>query len=439
MFISHKRAVAEKQRTIRPGIMRLGMTSLALGMRFCTYAVIARTVGTQNFGILLFVQWVAALLLPFVGTGMTPLTNRRVTEVLHEETRHSIAGLFRLLWRQQCLRTLLYCLAYLPATFALSLLMKDAIPFSLFLLAGFSTLPLLFGSVVSVTLQGVARYNLLAGLRFLSTLLNLCFTLLLLQGKDVPPGMLLLPAAFASIITLTIALVYVMKLLPLRNGVTPGPLLRERIEQGQRPAPLLFLLDVVAWRELLLMLVLFLHWHTLPALGFYLFSMLLCSRLVEVVPTLFITCILPVIAKVFPIRRYTDAYDAFVQTSCSVALVAVTLCLLVSAYSPLLLTAALGTAYLPMLVPLRILLIAVVFGSISTVSLTALAQQKQKHTQVWLGLGVAAVHIALAVPCILLWGVIGAALAGTIAYIASAVGTIVLCRKELLNLYIGKV
>jgi len=186
-------------------------------------------------------------------------------------------------------------------------------------------------------------------------------------------------------------------------------------------------------------LVLFLHWHTLPALGFYLFSMLLCSRLVEVVPTLFITCILPVIAKVFPIRRYTDAYDAFVQTSCSVALVAVTLCLLVSAYSPLLLTAALGTAYLPMLVPLRILLIAVVFGSISTVSLTALAQQKQKHTQVWLGLGVAAVHIALAVPCILLWGVIGAALAGTIAYIASAVGTIVLCRKELLNLYIGKV
>ncbi len=440
MFVSYKRVMVEKQRTMRPGIVRVGMTSCALCVRFCTYVVVARVLGVQNFGSLLFVQWVAALLLPLVGISMTPLATRRITEILHDETRHSIAGIFHLLWRQQCRRALLYCLTYCCLTFPLSLLMHNAIPLSLFLFAGFTALPLLFGGVVSVILQGTGRYNLLAGLRFLSTLLTLCFTLLLVQSKSASPAMLLLPAAFSSMLTLTLALLYLTKLLPLRNALTTGPLLRERIEQGQRPAPLFFLLDIIAWRELLLMLLLFLHWHTLPALGFYIFSMVFCSRLVEVVPTLFITCVLPVLTRFFPVRHYMNTYDAFVRTSCSVALVAGVLCMLVSACCPMLLSMCFGAAYLPMVTPLRILVISVVFGSISTVSLTALAQHSQahhsrrtQHAQVQLGLVIAVVHVGLAVPGILLWGVVGAALASTIAHVVSTIGTLLLSRKLLLQ------
>lgn len=93
----------------------------------------------------------------------------------------------------------------------------------------------------------------------------------------------------------------------------------------------------------------------------------------------------------------------------------------------------LGSAYLPMVTPLRVLLIAVVFGSVATVSLTYLTRNAWKREQVWLGVGTAMLHIGLAVPSIVLWGIVGAAIASTIAHVISTTGTILLCRRLLLR------
>ena len=433
MFISNERVVATKQRIIQPGLWRLSMACCSLCVRFCTYIVIARALGTQNFGVMLFIQWIAALLLPLVGIGMTPLTSRSIAEIQQQETLYGIAGIFHLLWRQQCRRILLYSVIYFSLAFVLSLLIKGTIPLSLLLIAGLAVIPLLLSSVVSVTLQGLRRYDLLAGLRFFSTLINFCLALVVVQGNKDSLSMLLLMPAFASIMTLTIALVCVAKSLPLRVVAEPGPLLRERVEQSQRPSLVLFLLDSVVWRELLFLVLILLQWHNLSALGFYAFSMLLCTRLIEVAPTIFVTCVLPLLSQLFPVRQFTSAYDAFVHTSCIIALIAVVLCTIITFCCPLLITACFGVAYLPMVTPLRVLLIAVVFGSIATVSLTYLTKRECRREQVWLGVGTAVLHIALALPCILLWGIVGAAVASTIAHMASTTGTIVLCRRLLLR------
>ncbi len=434
MFISNGRVVVAEQRVIQPGLWRLSIAFCSLCIRFLTYIVIARALGTQSFGLLLFMQWIATLLLPLIGIGMTPGACRNIAEIQQQETLHRIAGTFHLLWRQQCQRILFYCLAYVPLALLLSLFVREAIPFSLLLMAGLAAIPLLLSNVVSITLQGLRRYNLLAGLRLFSTLINFCLALIVIQGKSEALGMLLIVPAFASIVTMTIALVCIAKSLPLHESVEPGPLLRERIERGHRPSFLLFLLDSVIWRELLFLVLIFLHWHTLAALGFYAFSMLLCTRLVKVAPTFFVTCMSPLLSYLFPVRRYGNTYDAFVRTSCVVAIIAVIVCTCITLCCPLIILACFGPAYLPMVTPLRVLLIAVVFGSVATVSLTYLAQQKkQPHEQVWLGVGTAVLHIGLAIPCILLWGITGAAIASTIAHIASTTGTILLCRKVLLQ------
>ncbi len=433
MFISNERVVATKQHIIQPGLWRLSMTCCSLCMRFCTYIVIARALGTQNFGVLLFIQWIAALLLPLIGVGMTPLTSRSIAEIQQRETPHGIASIFRLLWHQQCRRILLYCVSYLSLAVILSLFVRGAIPLSLLLIAGITAIPLLLSGVVSVTLQGLRRYDLLAGLRFFNTLINFCLALIVVQGNGELLGMLLLTPAFASIVTLTIALVCVAKFLPLRRVAEPGPLLRERVERSQHPSLLLFLLDSVIWRELLFLVLILLHWHTLSALGFYAFSILLCTRLVELAPTVFVTCILPLLSHLFPVRHFTNAYDAFVRTSCAIACIAGVICTVITLCCPLLITTCFGVAYLPMVTPLRVLLIAVVFGSIATVSLTYLTKRECRREQIWLGVGTAVLHIGLAFPCILLWGIVGAAIASTIAHIASTTGTILLCRRLLLR------
>lgn len=431
MLLSNERVV--KHRIIQPGVWRLSMACCSLCVRFCTYIVIARTLGTQNFGILLFIQWIATLFLPVIGIGMTPVTSRTIVDIQHYETSRSIAGIFHLLWRQQCRRILLYCLAYIPLAFLLALFTKGAIPLFLLLIAGLAALPLLLSSIVSTTLQGLRRYDLLAGLRFFSTLLNFCLALVEIHVHEAKLGVLLLTPAFVSIATLTIALLYVTKFLPLHEVTEPGPLLRERIERSQRPSWLLFLLDSVIWREFLFLVLILLYWHMPSVLGFYAFSMLLCIHLIEVAPTVFVTCVVPLLSRLFPVQHYSNTYNAFVRTSCMIAIIAVVLCTLLTLCSPLLIEACFGVAYLPMIGPLRVLLIAVVFGSIATVSLTYLAQHTPKREQLWLSIGTAVLHVGLGVPCIVLWGITGAAIAGTVAHVFASTSTILLCRNTLLR------
>ncbi len=431
MFLSHKRVT--KQRIIQPGAWRLSMACGSLCVRFCTYIVIARTLGTQNFGILLFMQWIATLFLPLIGIGMTPLANRSIAEIQHYETSRGIAGIFRLLWRQQCRRMIVYGFVYIPVVSLLALFTQGAVPLLLFLIAGLAALPLLLSSIVSATLQGLRRYNLLAGLRFFSTLLNFCFVLVGIHVHRLLLGLFLLTPAFASIVTLTLALVCIAKFLPLHKVIEPGPLLRERVEHGQRPSWLFFLLDSVVWRELFFPVLILLHWHLLSALGFYAFSMLLCVHLTQVAPTLFVTCLVPLLSRLFPVQHYNTTYDAFVHTSSIVAIIAVALCTLLTLFCPLLIATCFGVDYLPMVTPLRVLLIGVVFGSIATVSLTYLMQYARKREQLWLGIGTAILHVGLGVPCILLWGIIGAAIASTIVHVVGSIGTIVLCRRFLLQ------
>ncbi len=432
MFISHERSIPGKGSIARPGILRLGMTACSLLIRFSTYAVIARTVGPQGFGIILFAQWLANVPLPIIGVGMSPLTNRRIAEIQSCEPLRSVAGIFRFVWRQQCRRALLYCAAYIPLAFTLSLLFKETIPLLLLLLTGLSALPLLLSNVVGMTLQGIRRYDLLAMLRLFNALLNFLLVVLTTQIRNEQMAALLLAPAFAHVVTLTIALFCIMRLLPLREALKPGPLLTERIRQSLRHPVLLFILDVIVWRELLLLILFLIHWHNTAELGFYTFSLLLCTRIMEVAPTLLTTCVIPLFSHLFPGHHYTNAYDAFVKTSCSIALLAVFIYTILTFSSPFLIVTCFGSAYRPMILPLRILLIGAVFGSIATVSLTYLTRSEQRREQVWLAIGAALVHVVLAVPCILILGMVGAAIASAIAHIISTTGFIVVCRKLLI-------
>jgi len=435
MFISYERAVADKQRVVRPSLWRLGMSGCSLCVRLGTYVVVARALGTQNFGVLLFTQWLASLLIPFIGVGMTPLASYRMVELHYQETAYTIAGIFHLRWRQQCHRTLLYCTLYVPLALLLSLLLKEAIPFFLFLVAGLAATPLLLSGVASTTLQGLRRYNLLASLRFFSTLLNFCLVFLVTHEHGQVVGMLLLVPAFTGILTLTIALLCITKFLPFHDALEPGPLLRERIEQSQRPSLLLFLLDTVIGRELLFLVLLLMYGQTFTAFSYYAFSLLLCTHLVEVAPTLFITCVLPITSRLLRKQIYTDTYNAFVKTSYAIALLAGVLCTCISICCPLIISVCFGNSYLPMVTSFRILLSGVVAGSVATVSLTYLAQHKRRREQTWLSIGTAILHIGLALPCIMLWGIVGAALASTIAHVTLTIGMVLICRKFLLHSY----
>jgi O-antigen/teichoic acid export membrane protein len=119
------------------------------------------------------------------------------------------------------------------------------------------------------------------------------------------------------------------------------------------------------------------------------------------------------------------------KTSCYMIVLAVPLCIVMGLFCPAVISSWFGDTYLPAITPLRILLIGSTIGSISIVSLTYLANGERKGAQTRLGAIAAALNIVLSIPCILLWGITGAALASTVSRMVSAVGSIVICKRHM--------
>lgn len=429
MLLQHSSATVRKPGIVRPGIWRLsaGLSSAMLSV--AASILVARTLGPGAFGVYTFVLWLATVSVPAIGVGISTLTRRHLAHIQGHKLPQLAAGIFRFVWQRQCRSILLYCLIYLLLAFPLSWLYRTNAPFLLLLLAGLSAPPLLLNGVVGVTLRGQKRFGLLATLHLLgaSIALFLVAVTISAQGVGTQIGAFLLASAIAGTCTLLVAIAAITRLLPLDEAFEPGALLKDRLTRGMSSSLLLFTLDAIVWQpsELLLLA----YRHSATELGFYALSALISTRLMETVPVLLSSCVLPMLLRYFPGQRYSNAADAFRKTSLSMTALAIPLCLLAIWCCPFVIAHSLSASFLPIVTPLRILLIAAIPGSIATVSLTHLADGERRSAQVRLGVVTAALTIGLALPCIALWGITGAALASAAAQLISATGSILICKR----------
>ncbi|GAC1679858.1 MAG: hypothetical protein PVS3B1_20630 [Ktedonobacteraceae bacterium] len=423
-----------------PGIWQKGTTLCSLLINASVYIIIARSLGPQIFGSYLFVQWLATITVPVIGTGMSALASRQIAEIQSREPPRLIAGVFYFLWYRQHRSILLYCLTYVFLSFFLAHIFHQFTS-GLLLLTGLSTLPLLLSSVAGTALRSIRRVDLLTMLHLFYVLLSLFFVIIATQINGEPMEAFILALALASTLTLILAVVCVIRLLPLGQAIQPGIFLRERLTGSLHHSWVLFLLDAIVWQrcELLLLAC----WHNAAEVGFYIVSSVISAKVIKLAPTLFSQWLFPLVLRYMPGYRYLKPYTAFVETSCYMIFLAVPICALLIAFSPALILHSLGSAYLPVVQPLRLLLLASAFGSVATVSLTHLEGNKDlqtlhtreiRHTrdiQLWLNAGVVGLKVCLVLPFILLWGINGAALASAIAQIASALVSIFLCKRLL--------
>ncbi len=389
----------------------------------------------------MFVLWLATVAVPAIGVGMSSQTRRYIAGIQGREEPRIAAGIFSFVWQRQYRSILLYCVVYILLAFPLSWFFGGNAPILLLLLAGLSALPLLLSGVASITLRSLRRFDLLGAIHLfgaVTTVLLVIISIITMATSVTPAStvtqlqsnqveIFLLISAVASTLTLAIALICIVRLLPIREATPPGPTLKDRLTRGLNNSLLLFTLDVIVWQRSELLLLA--RGHSTAEMGYYALSTIISTAFIDISPTLLSTCLLPLLLRYVPSQRYTSASDAFTKTSRSIALLAIPLCLCAILFCPAIISFCFGNAYLPVVTPLRILLVSAAFGSISAVSLTHLANGDRKRTQIRLGTAAAFLNIVLAVPLIAFWGVTGAALACAIAQIASATGSILICRK----------
>jgi O-antigen/teichoic acid export membrane protein len=429
MFLHHSQTISARHGVTRPGIWRLGIAACSLVMGASASILIARALGPGAFGIYMFTLWLATIATPAVGAGMSAVTRLRLAEIQSREEPRLVAGVFYFVWQRQYRRILLYCLLYLLLAFPLSAFFGANAPILLLLLAGLCALPLLLSGIASITLRSLRRFDLLAAIHLFGAALTLFLLIVAVQLQGDQVGIFLFILAAAGTLTLAMAVLCLMRLLPARQE--PGALLQGRLTRGLSNSLPLFILDVVVWQRSEMLLLA--RGHSSAELGFYALSSVISAHVMDIAPTLLSTCLLPLLLRYAPGQRYSGASDAFVKTSRYVALLAIPICAGIILCCPLIIVSCFGDAYLPVVTPLRILLISAAFGSVSTISLTHLANGERKRAQLRLGTATASLNIVLALPLIALWGVTGAALASAAAQIVSAGGSILICKRLILG------
>jgi O-antigen/teichoic acid export membrane protein len=428
MLLLHSRAISSKHLIPTFSLWQISTTFWALLIQWGTYIFIARALGPQRAGIYLFVQWLAAVTIPLIGIGTSTLASRRIAEVQSRETLRSSAGVFYFLWYRQCYRILLYCLLYIILAYPLHALFAICQP-RLLLLACLSMLPLLLSSIVGITLRSLRRSDLLTILHFCGAISALLLSLLACRISKDHISLLLLASTLAGTLPLLLALLYLTHLLPLRHALQPGIFLKERLQQHFKGTPLLFFCDVIIWQhsEILVLAC----WRSSDELAFYTISSLACTGIMQLLPLLFSRFLSPLLYHYFSQKYKLTSHNSFVLSSCSIGLLALVFGVLFFICSPWLLILLLGRGYLPLLQPLHILLISSFFGSIASISLTYLLDDKHKRFQLYIGVVAALVNVLLALPFIAWWGMLGAALACASAQLISAISTILICSRLL--------
>lgn len=430
VYLQQSRNVLIKQSKNKATLWQVLIATSSALASASVYALVAHTLGPQNFGTYMFVRWLAIIAVPVLGIGMSPLTSRQLADIQSREAPRLSAGIFYFLWYRQFRCMIIYGLFSLVLAFPLAQMFGLHSPL-LLLLAILSTLPLLLSNIAGIALRSLRRTDLLATLHLFGTLTTLLFIIVVRQIGSSEISVFLLASTLADTLTLFLALICVMRLLPMREARQPGIFLQERLKQSLKHPLHLFLLDVIIWQRSELFLLAL--WYQPGELGFYTLSIMISSTVISVVPTLLSTGLLPFLLRYMPAHHYRNPYDAFIKTSCYIVFLAVPICLLLIIFCPIFITFFLGSAYLPTILPLRILLIAAVFGSVATISITRMANSGRQGKQVAYGVGVAALKIVLSWIGITHWGLLGAALASALAQTISALGSIYICRNLLIR------
>lgn len=431
MLLQHANAGAGRHAIIRAGFWRLSAVGVSVLFEFCSLLLVARSLGPELFGQYAFALWLATAAAPVAGAGMSALTSRTIANIQSHAKPEIAAGIFYFVLRQRCRRLALYCLLYLLLIVPCTRLFGN-ITLAPLLLAGFPTLVHLSGGIVAIALRGLRRFDLLAAIHLLGAATTLLLVLLSLQ--TVTSGinqvyLFLLAPAVASMLTLCTSALCAGKLLPLKQARKPGMELKEQVARGLRSSLLPVILDVIVWQHA--ELIALGRARSTADLGYYLLCVMLSGRLMQALPTLYTTCILPLRLRTMPDRRSTNAADAYRRTTLGMVWLALPVCASGVAFCPSLIDWCFGAAYLPAVMPLRILLLATALGSISSASVTRLANEERKRAQVWLSAVGAMLTVALAWPLSASAGMTGAAIASAIAQCVCATSTMVVCIRKM--------
>jgi len=394
-----------------------GRLAISMGATICTSAIIARTLGPTNMGVYGYAMWIVGTLgifanigLPgaltkyiseFIGSG-DPVTAVRVGKRLLLTQLAVAAGVSGLTACFMFLKTPYRSIIGLAAIMLFAQALQQSLGAALAGLQRFDRLALisLYVAMASAGSIGVAAFLRAGVMGMLWATLTGLAVAIWLYYRDVDKLLLKLSPHPSH---------------PL--SAVPDPF--RRIRRFSLTISYILLLDAIVWQR---SEVLFLKgYSTLAQIGFYTLAYSIASKLGEIAST-FSTTLLPLYSESYGRYGLRDVGFLLVGALKYVQMLMVPLCLLGVAVARPLAQLLYGSQFLPVALPLQLLLVALSVTSIGVVISPLLYGTEKQSFIAKYGTAVAVLNIALDLILIPKYAALGAAAANCTAQIAGVLG-----------------
>jgi O-antigen/teichoic acid export membrane protein len=394
--------------------VRLAITA---GATVCTSAIIARTLGPANTGVYGYTLWLVGALGVLANIGLPAALTKYVSEYIGRRDTATASQLGKRLLLTQLVVAL--GVSGLTACF---ILLRT--PYrSIIGLAAVMILPYALQQGLVAALAGVQRFDRIALISLYVALAQVASVGIAAIFHSGVLGMLWATLAGLAVGTWLYyravdELLLKLPALP-SNPLSETPDVFRRIRRFSLTISYVLLLDMIVWQR---SEVLFLKWYsTLPQIAFYTLAYSIATKVSEIASS-FSSTLLPLYSESYGRNGLQEVGPVYVKALKYVQMVMVPLCLLGVAVAKPLVYLIYGPNYLPLVLPLQILLASLAFTSMGVVGSPLLVGTERQSFIAKYGTVVAILNVALDLILIPKHGALGAAVANCTAQVAGVLG-----------------
>jgi O-antigen/teichoic acid export membrane protein len=408
-------------------------TSTRLGFAFLISIFVARLLGPTNFGIYGLLMFAITCLILLGGLGFDNSITKYVSEFTGKNDKKTIENLLGFAFRIRILSVTVVALILLAIAFYAGYVYSNELYKIYILIIAVNSIPLGISGIFNAGITGFQKYKYLTISVAIISPINLVLTLLVLFLGYGIIGLLAV-GVVNSAISAMISCILLRKLTNIRiHKPHLDPETKKRFIKYSLHIVAISFLDMIVWQK---SEVFFLGiFRSASEVGFYVLAYGLSTYIVATIPGMFSSVLMPAMSELYGADKKESLSRLFVDSTRYLMMIAIPLCVIGIVLAEPIIEIIYGSAYLPAVNALRILLVSTTIAAVSSGASAAIYGIERADLIFKFGLVLAITNVVLNITLIPKFGLIGAAIGNTSTILFAMILSVYVVMRTLHILY----
>jgi O-antigen/teichoic acid export membrane protein len=406
-------------------------TASDLGITLLIGIVLARSLGTEQYGLYSYLIWFLGLIAVIVNLGLGEMATRFTAEALGNQRIHEPQGLARMTLMLRGGAALFVCFAVIISSGYWARFTGDSANKIYFVIIAFSSVLQALNLAMVSIFRGFQKYEYTAYVQLgtgpLRFVLIIVFMVLGFNILEV----LTINIAVSAVGSL-IGLLLLRRLMPLKNlllGSLPDTAIRKRALKYAMTMVGIIIVDYLAYRQAEVFLIGL--YCPVEEVGFYRLAFNLVDMSMMLIPAAFAAVLLPAIAEQFGKGDMEKLRMISITSARCLMMVALPMAAGMIALASPIITLLYGADYTPAIILLQILVVPMAIFNIAGPASAVIFGINRPGFSLKINVGMALLNISLNVWLISHYGILGAAMGKSVPLILGAVLYIAFASRKI--------